>query len=370
MSAGDSMGKKLLRAMGWKEGQGVGSRVTRKRRRTASGRGDSSAEEDLPQAARGGLGKRAQELVDKEGLTFAPRNTDLKAQKIVVKISLHGIGYEPFKNAPEFGAIGEGTPAGRGVYSTVDLVPGKSGAGEGAISGPPQRPGAAPGYFRGSQGFILDDGEDDVYEFDLGKEVYDGSIDAGQLGRAEDARDSLAQNAKAWASEGADTDNDEAMLTSRRYARCRSDGRLPPAGFLVASRPDEMHKYWAPPIPPADFKPFFQFEDRGNPDHGVITKRKIRYSHELEASGRGRLLGEAGAKVAPDTPSAKGPPPLSFMPPVARKNLLEAANVAHTSSLSSSSASSVPPSEVRLSVKWWILEWFTILVLLGAYLSC
>lgn len=332
MPVGDPMGKKLLRTMGWREGQGVGSRVRRKRRRPVPAEGNESPEEDLPERALAGLGGKARELVDKEGLTFAPKNADFKLQYVTAKTNLHGVGHEPFKDAPEFGAsrgAAGGSVGARGVYSTEDLVQHSNDAGAAAKAGLSRGPRAAAAVYRGSHGFVLDDGEDDVYEAGFGKEAYDEALD-------EATHDSLA-GAKAWALGGADP-ADEPMLASRRYARCPSDGRLPPTGFVVAQRPDVKQKHWAPPIPPANFRPTIEFEKY------VVAPLQIPMiqNHRgtgLGASGRARLLGEPSCQPVSSTPVA---PPvlldqgkarlpeaasaLSFLSPSARKKLLEAAN--------------------------------------------
>lgn len=319
------MGKKLLRTMGWREGQGVGSRVRRKRRRFEAAEGDVLLEQDLPERALAGLGKTARELLDKEGLTFAPKNADLKTNFVTAKTNLHGVGHEPFKDAPEFvasrGAI-RGTAAGRGVYSTEDLVQNSSDAG---IS---RRTLAAAALDRGSHGFVLDDGEDDVYESGLGKEAYDEALD-------EATHDNLTSSAKAWALDGA-SGEDEPMLASRRYARCPSDGRLPPTGFVVAQRPDVQQKHWAPPIPPASFRPTPEF-DKDVAGYRSGSKSQRHGGSGLDASGRARLLGEPSHERIPTTsaappasldeskPLAEGSA-LSFLPPAARMKVLEAAN--------------------------------------------
>lgn len=331
MPVGDPMGKKLLRTMGWREGQGVGSRV-RKRKRPSVVEGHESPDEDLPEQARAGLGEKAKALVDK-GLTFAPRNTDVKAQSIVVKATLHGVGYDPFKNAPEFGSAHSGKNRGvdaRGVYRTDDIV-----EGTGDVSGQ-TRPFKAPSVKRGSHGFILDDGEDDVYEAGSGKEAYDDVLDAEVGGEA--PADKLAGTAKAWASGGLGGEGDS-ELSARRYARCPSDGRLPPTGFVVAQRPDLKSKYWAPPIPPSSFNPIHQFEE-GNVDNPLrMLKKAPRTTPGMDAQGRAALLGEPGVQsgtqptarppVPPtqsDMPLAPGASVFSLLSPAARNKLLDAAN--------------------------------------------
>lgn len=320
LPVGDPMGKKLLRTMGWREGQGVGSRVRRKRRRFDAAEGDKLLEEDLPERALAGLGRTARELIDKEGLTFAPKNADFKMQFVTAKTNLHGVGHEPFKDAPEFGASRgavRGTVAARGVYSTEGLMQKSSDAG---LS---RRPLAAAALDRGSHGFVLDDGEDDVYESGLGTEAYDEALD-------EATHDSLASSAKAWALDGA-SGEDEPMLASRRYARCPSDGRLPPTGFVVAQRPDVQQKYWAPPNPPANFRPAPDFDKDAASSLLKVPNNQRHRGPGLDASGRARLFGEPSRPTSASLDQAKPPltggsTALSFLSPATRMKVLEAAN--------------------------------------------
>lgn len=349
------MGKKLLRTMGWREGQGVGSRVRRRRKRPKSG-GHDSPEEDIPEQARAGLGQRARALVDEEGLTFAPRNTDVKSQTVEAKTNLYGVGHDPFKNAPEFSAS-RGTRGGslgvRSVYRTGDLAQ-QSSDGDGAAVGLSRGPAVASILDRGSSGFVLDDGEDDVYEAGVGREAYDNAFDAD--GDNETTGDTLVATAKAWALGGGDAE-EEPILASRRYARCPSDGRLPPAGFVVAQRCDDSPKYWAPPVPPANFNPVFKLEEDVTNPLQLPTVGK-RNGLDLDAFTRASLLGEPGRTTANDIPAGlpaipvqdsqsppEGPTALSFLSPAARKKLLDAANAGRTLPGSSqvNGAAAMPP---------------------------
>ncbi|CAM9353055.1 unnamed protein product [Hapterophycus canaliculatus] len=343
LPVGDPMGKKLLRTMGWREGQGVGNRVRRKRQRPERMGDDQSAEEELPEMARAALGRKARELLEKEGLTFAPKNVDIRMQSVIPKTNLYGVGHDPFKDAPEFrasnraGAIdaaGVGAARRRGVYSTEDLIqrPDDRGATGGTNAELSRSPAALD---RGSHGFVLDDEEDDVYESGIGKEAYDGELDTD--GGKKMAHDDLAGSAKAWALNGT-ADEDEPMLASRRYARCPSDGRQPPTGFVVAQRPDVQQKHWAPPIPPANFRPTYEFEDDALNPLRVPTNRRYGGAG-LDAVGRARLLGEISGQSTVSTPPNPSMPleqgaghlvedssALSFLSPAARRKLLEAAN--------------------------------------------
>lgn len=360
MPVGEPMGKKLLKTMGWREGQGVGSRVRRKRRRPVLAGGDES-EEDLPEQARAGLGKKARELLDKGGLTFAPKNVDLKAQMVAAKTNLHGIGYEPFKNAPEFGAssgIRDAQAVTRGVYSTGDLVVREAGPASLAKTGlsrEPQSASALDRGSRGSHGFVLDDAEDDVYEEGFGKEAYDNALEADGGNTA--AEGSLLKIAKAWASGGADGEEEEPTLASRKYARCPSDGRLPPVGFIVAGRPDGVQKHWPPPIPPAEFQPVCSFDD------SAVNPLRIPASGGngagLDAPRRAQLLSEPRRLSPGDTRAVPavlphqespgipdGSSALSFLSPSARKRVLDAARGAGAPSRGASSSSATASTTV------------------------
>lgn len=286
------MGKKLLRTMGWREGQGVGSRVRRQRKRAAQATfasGDEPPEEELPEQARAGLGEKAKALVETEGLTFAPTNTNIKAQAVVARTSLHGVGHDPFQGAPEFCSargVRIGSEAAQSVYKTGDLIhhP-KNGAGANA-GGAQGRHFVSTVVGRGSHGFFVDDGEDDVYEGSFGKEAYDNALDAGgdQI-----LHSSFTGTAKAWALGKLDGE-DAPAVASRRYARCPSDGRLPLAGFVVAQQLDGTPHHWEPPIPPANFNPIHRFEEeQANPPLRICTSGG---KSGMNALGRARLLGE------------------------------------------------------------------------------
>lgn len=329
---GDPMGKRLLRTMGWREGQGVGRRVSRRKRLSVT-TGDESQEDELPEKARAGLSEKARALIEKQGLTFAPQNTELKVQSVLVKTNLHGVGHDPFKDAPEFGtahSVRSGGAGTRGVYKTDDLVhqSGDAVGLRGSVT--------VPATGRGSHGFVVDDGEDDVYEAGFGKELYDDALDADGGGVA--PNDSLAQSAKAWASSGVGGE-DEPVLTARRYARCPSDGRLPPTGFVVAQQPDDGVKHWAPPIPPASFNPTHNFEKEAETNPPRIFKNEPGIDSRMDASRRAKILGEPGLTSANDPPAfspalpTQGSLPLaanasvfSLLSPAARKKVLDAAN--------------------------------------------
>lgn len=106
---GVAIGKKLLQLMGWKEGLGVGSRQTRKRRRRGA-QGPEADEEGMDDAAFLPEHLRAQAaeagLVQQGRIAFARRDVASFALP-TPKDDLYGLGFDPDKHAPEFAALRE-----------------------------------------------------------------------------------------------------------------------------------------------------------------------------------------------------------------------------------------------------------------------
>lgn len=328
MPFGDSMGRKLLRTMGWREGQGVGRRKTRRRQNDdVMTQGDDSSGEELSEQARAGLGEKAKALIEREGLTFAPDNAAIGPQVIVPRSTYHGVGYEPFRNMPEFSSARVAlchTPSTRSVLRTKDILR-KSEGGDEVRTSSELESSLCRGITRGTHGFALDDEEDDVYDLG-GKDVFYQSpieeiarpgIDSG-----------LVRSAREWASNTVDGEGEPP--SSHRSARCPSDGRLPPAGFFVAQLEEGRYQFWAPPKPPEDFHPVHKFEDLESPE-SIKGKR-----FDMDSSRRSELLGEPNREVGHDlftgvSKSVKGLPEnskdesvFSLLTSSARQKLAEA----------------------------------------------
>ncbi|CAM9183852.1 unnamed protein product, partial [Discosporangium mesarthrocarpum] len=318
---GDPMGKKLLRTMGWREGQGVGSRVMRRKGRKRGGMSGEVDGEDIPEAAWLGLGERPKKIMTEEGmLTFAPENKTVVLSQMEGNDNLYGVGHNPFANAPEFDQARiarASTETRRAVYRTGDLLEkkgGRFGADDDEVGGARKAEafGVAP-ESRGSHGFAVDDGEDDVYEGTGTQEAYHTSLDPGD-GQGASARLNL-EAAKAWASEEGESNVSEAASVLRKYARCPADGRLPPAGFVVAHHPDFERKHWQPPLPPADFDPVHKFQDEGwqaLPQQAQVwSGGKPDHVGHLSARGRSEALGEpvrqGSSSEASSVPKAAAP---------------------------------------------------------------
>ncbi|KAF9405494.1 hypothetical protein BGZ94_003510 [Podila epigama] len=79
----EPVGIKLLKRMGWKPGQGIGPRVTKKQRKVQGSTFSDEGEDDTP-----------------TGVTFAPIDSAIIV--FTNKTNSHGLGFDPYKNAPEF----------------------------------------------------------------------------------------------------------------------------------------------------------------------------------------------------------------------------------------------------------------------------
>lgn len=282
-----SIGKQLLTKMGWREGQGVGSRTT------------------APSHLQNNF--NSQVALEDETLTFAPKN-----QSNVVKIpppkdDAHGIGYDIAIENPEMARFAKSSSEAvvRSVYRMGDVL----GRGKAAHVG-----------LRSTSGFALYDDDDDVY--DVAEGSGDNPLGGNQtmllLGSGEDkevgsgrGRGNSKVNERLVLKDRAERDDDDdngggggggdgsahsrvdRWLNGDRVpgvsaTKCPSDGRLVLIGFVLSSKPSERPKYLPPPAPPPDFEPFHKFEESltdGAGDRRVGNKGK-------------KVLGEAPILVA------------------------------------------------------------------------
>jgi hypothetical protein len=155
--------------------------------------------------------------------------------------------------------------------------------------------------------FALDEDEDDVY----GDAVveYDTAVDSSTTTAAITLLNSSSSSssntasclsAAAAAYTAAATAELQAHATTvaqRRTVRCPSDNRLPPAGFLVAVKPDVMQMHWTVDSPPDAFTPRHVFS--AAEDKQLAAMRQQVWGAAAVNRGRvttgvrGALLGEA-----------------------------------------------------------------------------
>ncbi len=221
--SGDNIGRRLLRLLGWRKGHGIGTR------RKLKG-------EDAPESV--------QKMFPRGEVMLAPE----AIEEVPVPPSKHnayGIGFDPHKNAPEFaafastkrrnealrGRFGRHEPDGYRVSDAVDSAGCKQNGGF---------IGSSSSVHRTTQGFALDDSDDDVYqkhvvEYDDALVLPTMPLDSDRnyelRGRGEDSEKSVENKVKSWAKTFAENE----VVADRCSARCPSDGRPPLEGFVVGS---------------------------------------------------------------------------------------------------------------------------------------
>jgi hypothetical protein len=109
-NASESIGTQLLQAMGWKEGQGIGPKISLKRRREAVLRRKLKQFEikDQNQKEEGEEQQQQQQQEEEEEIEasfllakVAPLEVRIKDFSANAKVDRHGLGFDPLVNAPE-----------------------------------------------------------------------------------------------------------------------------------------------------------------------------------------------------------------------------------------------------------------------------
>lgn len=183
-----SVGAKLLRHMGWREGQGIGPRVKR------------SSDVNDPHA---------------ENYTVAPK--DVEVISFEIKTDHHGLGYHPFSDAPELEARQR-----KAKFSAEVTSRGKT--------------ESKGGSFGGSFGVgMFEEEDDDIY----GSQSMD-QYDVATKGHQAASRDSSFTSGSSLKKR-----KHEAELED--IPQFCSDGRLPLSGFLLAIKRtilDKMYPFY------------------------------------------------------------------------------------------------------------------------------
>ncbi|KAI8965173.1 DUF1604-domain-containing protein [Daldinia sp. FL1419] len=271
---GDTMGIKLLRRMGWKDGQGIGPKVRRKARLDVSSKpGDSTQE--------GG-----------ETYLFAP--DDVALISFTRKLDRKGLGYE---GEARLAPMKSDTRAEAGSSSDED-----------SRNGPLIRPGALkkkkPSKFgKGGIGIgILNDtGSDDEDPYEIGPKISYNRVIGGDKKKKKAVNTTTSAN-PALRSAPVFISRKNALAQAGKNLRKCHDGRLPLDGFVFGVETDdlastintEVSKYPPPKIPP-DWKSSKQSKSdtsTTNPS-GYLSTADAAKASQLDPKARAALLGEA-----------------------------------------------------------------------------
>ncbi|KAK3820017.1 MAG: hypothetical protein J3Q66DRAFT_165653 [Benniella sp.] len=229
----EPVGIRLLKRMGWKSGQGIGPRVSRRQKKPEDGGHSDEDDEHLA------------------NVTFAP--IDSAVVVFINKTNHQGLGFDPYKHAPEFDRSLQARTESK--YQTKE----------------PQ--GKRTGFGFGK--FDDDDDEDGVYGSGpsiLQSLDYDPALNDRPRSRRDDNKEKEKSRIK--------PDTMVAMYCS--------DGRPPLAGFVLASTPAKAIKWYSAPQIPKDFVPHHTFDDDVKP----ILPTNKREQPKLTADDRAFVLGE------------------------------------------------------------------------------
>ncbi|KAI1457031.1 DUF1604-domain-containing protein [Annulohypoxylon moriforme] len=275
---GDTMGKKLLRKMGWKDGQGIGPKVRRKARL------DVSSGKSVGIAQAGG-----------ETYLFAPDNVAMISFN--KKLDRKGLGH---RGESRLTPLKANTRAEAGSSSDED-----------SQNGPLIRPNALkkkkPSKFgKGGIGIgvLNDTGSDDEDPYEIGPRISYNRVIGGDKKKKKPTNTITAAN-PALRSAPVFISRKKTLAQAGKNLRKCHDGRLPLDGFVFGTRTDdlsssinsEVNKY-PPPAIPADWKPSKQRKPdpstpNPNSNSTYISTADAARASKLDPRSRASLLGEA-----------------------------------------------------------------------------
>ncbi|KAG1469052.1 hypothetical protein G6F56_003486 [Rhizopus delemar] len=236
----DAIGVRLLRKMGWRPGQGIGPRMSKRLKE------DDDDDEFM------------------NDVTFAPRDTPI--ENFQVKRDVYGLGYDLSTSVPEIAEMKRLRELAKKKETEND----KKRSSFGVFDN--DRSGDAFGL-----GAFEEEGDyDDIYN-DRGTKGYNRVLYEDEGGMTRDELKAQEKKRK--------REKEEIRRREASKLKC-SDGRPPLNGFSVSEQKQQIGKWHPPPVVPADFTGLHApKEDDTKPSN--ITKESI-FSFEE----RGMALGE------------------------------------------------------------------------------
>lgn len=286
---GETMGVKLLRRMGWKDGQGIGPKVRRKARLNV-GAAPSTTQ------------------TDGETYLFAPENVSMIA--FIKKKDRKGLGYEgeskltPMKNT---------TKSEAGESSDEETL-GVSLRRPGALKKEKKNKFGKGGI---GIGVLNDTGSDDEDPYEIGPKISYNRVIGGD--KKKKRTGTTTANPALGAAPVFRSKKNILERTNKSLRKCH-DGRLPLDGFVFGAGPDdrvssinEADQYPPPQVPP-NWKPSRQREAKTG-DTTYISTADAAKASKLDPKSRAALLGEA---------QLPGKSVFDFLSPEARERLASA----------------------------------------------
>ncbi|XDG05624.1 hypothetical protein ABKA04_005239 [Annulohypoxylon sp. FPYF3050] len=274
---GDTMGKKLLRKMGWKDGQGIGPKVRRKARLDVSSGKSSSTAQD-----------------GNETFLFAPDNVPMISFN--KKLDRKGLGHRGESRL---------TPMRASTRAEAE-----SSSDEESRNGPLIRPNALkkkkPNKFgKGSIGIgvLNDTGSDDEDPYEIGPKISYNRVIGGDKKKKRATNTTTSAN-PSLRSAPVFISRKSALAQAGKNLRKCHDGRLPLDGFVFGTRTDELasslnaeiNKYPPPQIPP-DWKSSKQRKPdpsapNADSNSTYMSTADAARASKLDPRSRAALLGE------------------------------------------------------------------------------
>ncbi|KAK5030146.1 hypothetical protein LTR13_008459 [Exophiala sideris] len=282
----ETIGSKLLKRMGWREGQGIGPRIKR-----AANLGD-------------------EEIDTSETHLFAP--DDVRIVSLARKTDRKGLGYEN-----ELQAAGNTSNNKQGSRQKI-VRPDESSDDD--TTGPPSSKKSIPQVRRTGIGSgVLNDDSGDEDPYSMGPRIsYNKTLggDKKQKAKAKNAQSSANPLLKTKP-----TFISKKLASLKGALRKCHDGRLPPDGFVLADQLDSFgtltlqdDKY-KPPQVPADWKSSLSRDRETEADMTFVSTAEAAKASDMTAKARASILGES---VLP------GKSVFDFITPGARERLATA----------------------------------------------
>ncbi|ORX56488.1 hypothetical protein BCR36DRAFT_580790 [Piromyces finnis] len=248
----EPIGIKLLKSMGWREGQGIGARIHKK------DTDDIYAEKYL----------------------FAPK--DVAMISFDQKTNLFGIGFDPYKNAPEF----------------RDNIYTQSHTNKKSEKESKKTLGFGVGIFEEEDDDIYGSGSIDNFNDTIDDTIMDDYEEKIVLGGNPQSFSKKLNGNNLY------DERDQLNNRVKEKLQMCSDGTYPISGFIVSSSVEKIGKWFNPPVVPKTFIPYHKFKDTPNDTRSTQSTNNENQRSSLTADQRRDMLGEE---------KLKGPAQKTFM---------------------------------------------------------
>ncbi|KIW91254.1 uncharacterized protein Z519_08150 [Cladophialophora bantiana CBS 173.52] len=267
----ETIGSKLLKRMGWREGQGIGPRVRR-----AAKLGEEGEDDDEPAQTH----------------LFAP--DDVKLVSFVRKTDHKGLGYQ--------GELQDQKETASQYITTKHPRPGPSVEisdedGTAPLFGPTKKPAPARKRTGFGVGVLNDDDSDEEDPYSMGPKISYHKVIAGE--KTSKSKSKSSGSAANPFVKTKPTFVSKKLATLKGVLRKCHDGRLPPDGFVLADELDSMSSMtindekYRPPEVPEGWKSSISPSTEADTTSTFVATAVASKSSNLTAKSRASLLGES-----------------------------------------------------------------------------